>query len=61
MFPETFLVDPVSGLSRIACGGNFDLLGAAIGDKLQREAFAQRRATAAADLMRLLPAIGDPQ
>ena len=61
LFPADLLSDPTSGESRVSTGGNFDILKAAIGDQAHCEAFAEDRVTAAGELMRLLPGIGNPQ
>ena len=59
-FPADLLCDPTSGESWVSAGGNFDVLKAAIGDQAHCEAFAEDRVTAAAELIRLLPGIGNP-
>ena len=61
LFPADLLCDPTFGESRVSTEGNFDILKAAIGGQAHCEAFAEDRVTAAGELMRLLPGIGNPQ
>lgn len=61
LFPQALLVQAASGESRVSADGNFELLGAAVGNERFSEEFAARKVANAAALLQELPAFEDPQ
>ncbi|CAE8587669.1 unnamed protein product [Polarella glacialis] len=60
-FPDALLRNPETNFSRAALSRNFELLGAAIGDRDHCEDFAASRIAGAAELLAQLAKLEDPQ
>jgi hypothetical protein len=61
LFPTSLLVDPETGASRVLCKGNFELLGAAIGDAPACEEYMRERIGKCSKLLEELQKFEDPQ
>jgi hypothetical protein len=61
LFPQSLLTDPETGNSRVLLEGNFELLGAAIGDASSCEAHTSKRVHTATKLLEELKSLEDPQ
>ena len=61
LFPTSLLVEPETGAPRVLCGGNFELLGAAIGDAHTCEEYMRERIEKCSKLLDELKNFEDPQ